>query len=291
MTLGLEETADGDGVGPRDSAEDGDRLRVWVRDADFVGDGEWESLRDGVRVRGGVPDAVREVDRLTDAVSGWDLEPDADDETDAEGLCEGVAASLSDWLGVRDCDDVGERVRVRLAACERVRVPVRVADGESLMRCEGEADDDGDSLGVAHCDGVAVGVSSDVTVCVGVCDGVAATLPVDDGVRVREAVCVVDRVRDAVTDWLGLALCEADALCVADCDGVALRVSPVVRVRVAVRSCVPERDGMTVGACVELLSSTGGDADWLGLWELLPDVDALDDGEPEPLGVRDTLRV
>jgi len=94
-----------------------------------------------------------------------------------------------------------------------------------------------------------------------------------------------------VADWLGVVVCDADALCEADCEGVALRVSPVVRVRVAVRSCEPERDGITVEACVELLSAIGGVTVWLGLCDALPDVDALDDWEPDALGVRDTLRV
>ena len=99
---------------------------------------------------------------------------------------------------------------------------------------------------------MAVGVSSDVTVCVGVCDGVAAALAVGDAVAVEERVAVLERVDDAVGDRLGLVVCDADELC--EEGSVKLRVGPL-------RTCVLECEGTTVGACVELLSSTRGDAD------------------------------
>ena len=46
---------------------------------------------------------------------------------------------------------------------------------------------------------------------------------------------------------------------------------------------------MVVDACVALLSCTGGEADWLRLWDSLLDEDALDDGEAELLRVLDVL--
>ena len=61
-----------------------------------------------------------------------------------------------------------------------------------------------------------VGVSREVTLCVGVCEDVEVTLALDDAVLVIEGVCDLDRVCEAVGDWLGLVVSEAEALCVAD---------------------------------------------------------------------------